>query len=186
MKPYYEQDGITIYHGDCRQVLPTLKDTAIDLVLSDPPYGTGGWRRGEAGAGSNPAATLVREDWDDGAVDWLALVPCDVVLTFWPPARTFQLLSAANARGLTKHRQLYWRKPDPKPQPGGRTRWSMEPIWVLSPDGFQLYGNTDDLCEVSALRAGQPEWLGHPYQKPLKVMRWLLAKTKSDSRSIHG
>ena len=37
MKPYYEQDGIVIYHGDCRDVLPTLEP--VDLVLTDPPYG---------------------------------------------------------------------------------------------------------------------------------------------------
>lgn len=37
MKPYYEQDGITIYHGDCREVLPTI--APVDLVLTDPPYG---------------------------------------------------------------------------------------------------------------------------------------------------
>jgi adenine-specific DNA-methyltransferase len=36
MKPYYEQDGITIYHGDCREILPTLGP--VDLVLTDPPY----------------------------------------------------------------------------------------------------------------------------------------------------
>jgi len=36
MKPYYEQDGITIYHGDCRDVIPTLG--TIDLVVTDPPY----------------------------------------------------------------------------------------------------------------------------------------------------
>lgn len=36
MQPYYEQDGITIYHGDCRDVLPHL---AVDLVVTDPPYG---------------------------------------------------------------------------------------------------------------------------------------------------
>ena len=36
-KPYYERDGITIYHGDCREVLPTLGP--VDLVLTDPPYG---------------------------------------------------------------------------------------------------------------------------------------------------
>lgn len=36
MKPYYEQDGITIYHGDCREVLPTLG--AVDHVMTDPPY----------------------------------------------------------------------------------------------------------------------------------------------------
>ena len=39
MKPYYEQDGITIYHGDCRDILPTLETGSIDLVLTDPPYG---------------------------------------------------------------------------------------------------------------------------------------------------
>ena len=36
MKPYYEQDGITIYHGDCREILPTLEK--VDLVLTSPPY----------------------------------------------------------------------------------------------------------------------------------------------------
>lgn len=38
MTPYYEADGITIYHGDCREILPTL-DSAPALVLTDPPYG---------------------------------------------------------------------------------------------------------------------------------------------------
>ena len=37
MKPYFEEDGITIYHGDCREILPTLPK--VDLVLTDPPYG---------------------------------------------------------------------------------------------------------------------------------------------------
>lgn len=36
MKPYYDQDGITIFHGDCREVLPGLD--RVDLVLTDPPY----------------------------------------------------------------------------------------------------------------------------------------------------
>jgi DNA modification methylase len=39
MTPYYDQDGITIYHGDCREVLPTLD--VCDLLLTDPPYGIG-------------------------------------------------------------------------------------------------------------------------------------------------
>ncbi len=37
MIPYYEENGITIYHGDCREILPTLPK--VDLVLTDPPYG---------------------------------------------------------------------------------------------------------------------------------------------------
>lgn len=39
IKPYYEQDGITIYNCDCRDILPELPK--VDLVLTDPPYGIG-------------------------------------------------------------------------------------------------------------------------------------------------
>jgi len=39
IKPYYEENGITIYHGDCREILPELEP--VDLVLTDPPYGIG-------------------------------------------------------------------------------------------------------------------------------------------------
>jgi len=39
MMPYYDHDGITLYHGDCREVLPQLPP--VDLVLTDPPYGIG-------------------------------------------------------------------------------------------------------------------------------------------------
>jgi site-specific DNA-methyltransferase (adenine-specific) len=34
---YYEHAGITIYHGDCREILPSLP--AGDCVIADPPYG---------------------------------------------------------------------------------------------------------------------------------------------------
>ncbi len=36
MRPYYEADGVTIYHGDCREILPQV--SAADLVLTDPPF----------------------------------------------------------------------------------------------------------------------------------------------------
>lgn len=40
MKPYYDHNGITIYHGDCLEVLPALDAASIDAVITDPPYGT--------------------------------------------------------------------------------------------------------------------------------------------------
>lgn len=39
MRPYFEVDGVSLYHGDCRDVLPELAVGSVDLVLSDPPYG---------------------------------------------------------------------------------------------------------------------------------------------------
>jgi len=37
MKPYYQDDAVTIYHGDCREIVPQLG--RFDLLLTDPPYG---------------------------------------------------------------------------------------------------------------------------------------------------
>lgn len=36
--PYYSDDLVTLYHGDCRDVLPGLDPASVDLVLTDPPY----------------------------------------------------------------------------------------------------------------------------------------------------
>jgi site-specific DNA-methyltransferase (adenine-specific) len=170
-RPYWEGDGITVYCARWQDVLPL----SCDVVITDPPYGTGGWRRGESGAGSNPSASLIRETWDTGATDWLAATRVDRVLTFWPVGGAAQLLNAATALGLDKHRALYFRKRDPKPVLD-RTRWSMEPIWVLSAGGFVLRGE-DDVFEGSTPRLGRDhEATGHPYQKPLALMLWLLSK----------
>lgn len=38
VKEYYKDKWVTIYHGDCREILPAL-DKKVDLVLTDPPYG---------------------------------------------------------------------------------------------------------------------------------------------------
>ena len=39
MRPFFEADGISVYHGDCRDVLAELPAGSVDLVLTDPPYG---------------------------------------------------------------------------------------------------------------------------------------------------
>lgn len=36
MTIYYQDDHVTLYHGDCREVLPTLE--AVDHIITDPPY----------------------------------------------------------------------------------------------------------------------------------------------------
>lgn len=68
IKPYYQDDYCTIYNADCSHILPQLK--AIDLVLTDPPYGIG-----EA-AGRNKSRTrnafardYGNDSWDDQPID---------------------------------------------------------------------------------------------------------------------
>lgn len=48
MRPYYEDDAVTIYHGDCREVLPTLSD--VGMFLTSPPYNLNGDGNDSGGA----------------------------------------------------------------------------------------------------------------------------------------
>lgn len=52
MVPYYQDDAVTIYHGDCLDVLADL-DVSIAAVVTDPPYASG--TRHEAGKSSSGA-----------------------------------------------------------------------------------------------------------------------------------
>jgi len=46
MTPYYEEGGITLYCGDCREILPEFEDKSFDLCLTDPPYGIKRFEKG--------------------------------------------------------------------------------------------------------------------------------------------
>jgi site-specific DNA-methyltransferase (adenine-specific) len=39
MKPYYQDDAVTLYNGDCREVIASLADECLSSVVTDPPYG---------------------------------------------------------------------------------------------------------------------------------------------------
>ena len=51
MKPYYEDDAVTIYHARCEDVLPSLSD--VGLVLTSPPYNL-------SGDGNKPSGTYFK------------------------------------------------------------------------------------------------------------------------------
>jgi site-specific DNA-methyltransferase (adenine-specific) len=48
--PYYDADGVTIWHGEALAVLADMADASVDVILTDPPYSSGGMFRGDRAA----------------------------------------------------------------------------------------------------------------------------------------
>lgn len=68
MTPYYSDDLVTLYLGDCREVLPVLGVTA-DCIVADPPYGETSlpWDRWQDGW-LDDAAEVTRSLWCFGSL----------------------------------------------------------------------------------------------------------------------
>ena len=49
MKPYYADDSVTLYHGDCLEIMPTLPRASAHAVVTDPPYIIGAVSAGSLG-----------------------------------------------------------------------------------------------------------------------------------------
>ncbi len=149
--PYYEHGGITIYHGDCREILPNLPK--LDLVCTDPPYG--------AGYASNPilgknraSVPHIPQAWDGKTFTGIELVIS---------AGRWAIIWGGNYYDLPPSRcWLVWHKPDALPSMA-----QLEMAWV-SRDG-----NAKHLSWTVA--ATNRERVGHPTQKPEAVMRWSIS-----------
>lgn len=151
MRPYYEENGITIYHADCRGVLPTLR--GVDLVLTDPPYGIG-----FAAQPTNYQRLkgYTPQTWDDTTLP-------DVVVGLCGMARTV-VIWGGNYYPLPPSRcWLSWFKPDAPPSMA-----NFELAWT------NLDRNSRQISH--SISATNQERVRHPTQKPLRVMRWCISQ----------
>lgn len=89
MKPYYADDLVTLYHGDCRDVLSHI---SADVVLTDPPYGIrwqqhGGGKTGKSRGMRKLASIVGDEDVSlrDSVLAILAPRPAIVFGSFYAP-----------------------------------------------------------------------------------------------------
>ena len=170
MIPYYADEAVTLYHGDCREVTEWL---AADVLVTDPPYGIG-WSRGDwTAAASNPHGRGIAGDAD--------ISVRDTALTAWGtirPALVFGSLRAPYPDGWK--RMLVFRKPVVACGLfGNRMPWltNWEPVFALGgwPDQTPTH---DAVISTSAASAagysGYATRYQHPHAKPVDVMETLI------------
>lgn len=173
--PYYEQDGITIYHGDCREIMPHLPK--VDLVLTDPPYFQPATHyvnaRGQTAIrslGDTSVLAYAFDLWAKGIDDLLvdegtAYVFCD--------GQSYPLIYRAFF-ALGRVRPIVW---DKVTSFNGYTwRHQHELIaWIERPSAARVPTGDGDIIRERATPVAKRE---HPAQKPGKLVGKLLVKHK--------
>ena len=166
MKPYYQDKWVTIYHGDCREILPQL-DVKVDLVLTDPPYGIGfdgAWlSQMNLAHGKPPNKTDDLITGDDGQLDLSFLFGFARRAIFGHPY--------IYDRGATGW--LIWDK-----QPGlDADRTMTSPVEIVSTTlwrGFRIIR----CIWAGYLRDNGEHRFSHPTQKPQKVIDYIINKSE--------
>lgn len=171
MKPYYEQDGITIYHGDCRAVLPTL--APVDLVLTDPPYGIGEAR------GKNKSRTKLAVAKDYGVAAWDDKPPPRWLLDWLIEHGRYSILFGGNYFGLPAAScWLVWDKDN-----GENDFADCELAWTNLPKAVRrLRWRWAGMLQENMGDKKEPRV--HPTQKPLAVMKWAISQAPDDCLTI--
>lgn len=162
MRPYYQDDSVTIYHGDCRDIFAWQ---GADVLVCDPPYGIS--------YQSNHEGELPRSIANDDTTEVR-----DYILRAWLPKPAAVFATWRCSPPVKPRHQLIWSKPTigmgDLTFPWGT---SYEVVWVF---GDQWSGNRS-----GSVLTGRtiPTWNSaaakrlHPHEKPEDVIGQIIAKS---------
>lgn len=182
MTPYYEDDAVTIYHGDCREVLPQL---TADALITDPPYGVNlkARRSRNKGGGSHsvaPASVLYNDDPDHVAELLAVAIP---------------LALGVVKRGLVfSGASMLWNYPPAQavgavylPAGCGFTPWGFQtsqPILYYGACPFLERSKGNRPNGFVPKKAYPAETFDHPCPKPLEWMTWAVERVSGEQETV--
>jgi site-specific DNA-methyltransferase (adenine-specific) len=169
-----------LLHGDCLELLPTLADGSVDLVLTDIPYGevnrqSGGLRSLDKG---------VADTFDNANLEFLVeefgRVVTNSVYIFCGTQQISSLAAGFTSRGMTV-RVGAWNKTNPSPMNGSR-------LWVSGLE-FCVYARKanavhNEHCQKALWDAPSGRSKIHPTQKPLQLFERLVRASSDEGHTV--
>jgi len=165
-EPYYQDDQVTLYHGDCLE-MPEWLDA--DVLVTDPPYGIG-WQQGDYNGSQRRAPERV----SSGIQNDSNTAARDGALRWWGRQRAAVVFGSFRAEppdGVVQ--MLIWRKPADAGVVGSTTgyRTDTECIYLLGPQVRRVASRSSVLesrCGMARYRSG------HPHAKPTAILEQLI------------
>lgn len=153
MKPYYEDSAVTIYHGDCREIVPQLG--RFDLLLTDPPYGI---KRFEKGIGSRDMMK------NKACAGFNNNPPSESFLSKLLQSARFSVVWGMNNLVLpTSEHFLVWDK-----EQALDNFASAELAWCNLPKPAKVF-------RYSINKHNENKFGGHPTEKPVPLLCWCIS-----------
>lgn len=175
---YYERRGITIFHGDCREILPSI--WGASLLLTDPPYGINYRSNHNSGWRDPVRVKWARNENFPGIIgDDKALDP-DHLSGFAPLAAIFGANYCADKLPPSRCWLVWDKRVETTPD----NQSDCELIWTNWDLPSRIYRH----LWRGIIRAGEEnvsvsEKL-HPHQKPLGLLRWIIRQSGIDRGPI--
>lgn len=179
--PYYSDESVTLYHGDCREVLP-LVDGTFDCVITDPPYSSGGFQEaGKSGGsiGTRGSETIALDNLSTRGYERLmreVLRHCnqaDEIYVFTDWRMWINTFDAIEAGGWRVRNMLVWDKVAMGMGMPWRNQHELIAYGKRTPAQI-LDGKRGNVLQ--AKRSGNAH---HPTEKPLGLMAQLASNTKA-------
>jgi len=161
--PYYQDDLVTLYHGDCLEIAAWLQ---ADVLITDPPYGIG-WKIGTNKRAKSYAHKGIQNDTDTSYRD--------EVLRRWGN-RPGVVFGSWRAPFPPARQTLVWRKPVDAGVVGSVTGFRLDTELIFLTGTWPQ--RTSSASSVLSTGGGKNNYLnGHPHAKPVALMQQLIEQT---------
>ena len=183
----FEEKGITVFHGDCMDVLPELREESVHFVVCDPPYDCSKsliTRKNAKDLDSNFG------EWDKFFTDWVneayrVLVPDSGMVVFVPATRFETLMHYCEAAGFEYVQPWFWKKTSPPVAIRRGLQWSVEHMIYVVKGKHKLRIENKGRCHnwfAYASPKGKVRF--HKTQKPVGLLMDIVRYVSDEGQTI--